>query len=376
MLFLRPSAHSKETWRWYHHSRDGSIDEGETNNPHDDLIVYRQSNVTLLIPSRRVLFYHFTLAGKFTRPSLQALGWQLEKISLSEAESLHISLISKAKNAYFIAAIEREILDAWVKSINSWKLRVTRAIPDALALPVGSAVKIDNEWLVHQQAFIPFSVEESMLPDIWDREPVETEIQCYSPVPENLQGWQCKSEISGMALLSKGCHDSKVNLLTGAFRPAPIMTSARDSRLFIIVGSLLALSLLTEPAVKMLREKQEINNLSQQSTAIYHSLFPEKTLPADARKKLKELLSVEPVTLHKGVVPLIVSCQDILQKLPHGKVRHISWNKQDNQLVITLSATESELSEALSDIAVSNIDIKMKSEKPQQMILTLIRKTQ
>ncbi len=190
-----------------------------------------QRSVILLIASQDVINLSVEVPPGGARQFEHMLPYLLEDELAQDVDELHFSIISKHGGEASICALEKSWFQDCLTYLSSCGLNVKRVLPDAFALPdvAGiSAVEINGQWLLKKSAHQAISVDAAWLSIIatshWVKEQDDyLPLYAYSPLPAldlaDGQAWQHSDPLLVMQLLAQGALASKVNLLSGEFKP-------------------------------------------------------------------------------------------------------------------------------------------------------------
>lgn len=258
-------------WRWRYQPAQGEAQEGclcadapAHNLPDAD------ADLSLLLPAGRVLFRQVAFTGRLRRRTPQALLWQLEDFTLGDVEQLHVTVLQRDGDSCHLAAVETALLQQWLARLNAWGLRPCRALPDALALPPNSAIKLDDEWLVHSGEQGGFTAAGDELPLLQ----LYPDLLCHSLRPPGLDTWRQGPLQAPLALLAQGAALSRCNLLHAQFAVRRDGRFDKLHRLPLALAACYLLSFAAEPLWSGLQAQSQAQRLQQQAAALYQQHFP------------------------------------------------------------------------------------------------------
>ncbi|WP_158587033.1 type II secretion system protein GspL [Motilimonas pumila] len=250
--------------------------------------------VLILVPSNDVLLTKVEVPGKVTRQFQQAIPYMLEEELATDVDQLHFSILAVDNGFAHLAIVEHVKMAKWLDWLDQAELNCRQFIPDVLTLPTEegqwSSVKLEDEWLIRQDEYTGFSADDGLLPLILGKllpEDESQEIVAHSDLPANVAGEWRQGQIElPMQLLAQGALSSKLNILTGDYKPQK--ESSRNWGLWRNTGIALAACLVLALVINFLQLQQlkaEEKALQAQIKQVYVQLFPEEKSIRSARIK-------------------------------------------------------------------------------------------
>ncbi|MGP8308098.1 type II secretion system protein GspL [Vibrio sp. YIC-376] len=194
----------------------------------DELVSYaNQRPVFALLASNDVVLTQVDIPAGAERRLDTMLPYLVEDEVAQDVDNLHFTILSKQPGKAQVCAVERAWIQAVLQRFSSHGMLIKRILPDVLALPVNensSAAVIGHQWLIRHSQTEGAVVDASWL-DLYLSSYLQNHegwrLDCYSSVPESAvsEVWVPQPEEMTMGLLAKGAADSKINLLTGEFKP-------------------------------------------------------------------------------------------------------------------------------------------------------------
>ncbi len=194
----------------------------------DELVSYaNQRQVIALLASNDVVLTQVDIPAGAERQFETMLPYLVEDEVAQDVDSLHFTILNKQSGKADVCAVERTWVQTVLQRFSSQGMLIKRILPDVLALPVNdnsSAAAINNQWLIRHSQTEGAVVDASWL-DLYLTSYLQShegwKLDCYSSLPESTLNdiWEPQPEELTMALLAKGAVQSKVNLLTGEFKP-------------------------------------------------------------------------------------------------------------------------------------------------------------
>jgi len=381
LLTIRASHEAAAPMLWHFQAEGISTLQGELN---EDAIpellrehLTAASEIILLIPASRVLFHSLTLPGQPRRTALQPLLWQLEESSLSTADELHATLLQRDGDKFSLAAVDKSILKSWLVRLAQVGISPTKALPDVLALPLteagGSAVLLDDQWLVRLSPMHGFSASAEQLPVLCQSTDTPAEIIAFGDALPNLAGWRASPCGPVMGLLADGARQSNVNLLSGPFARRP--PARFHWRPLLAMWGIWLLTLTADPVLNGYRLHRQAEQLQQRLQQQTHQLLPELLPSAQPVKALsRHLHQLEERRPAPGLLAMLAENQPLLNKLPAAELSQMTWEADTQTLTLLLEQTESDLV-ALQPPGVSaDISFRLQAVSPHRTQLILRRK--
>ncbi|MGY0616841.1 type II secretion system protein GspL [Vibrio sp. FJH11] len=194
----------------------------------DELASYaNQRPVFALLASNDVVLTQVDIPAGAERRLDTMLPYLVEDEVAQDVDNLHFTVLSKEPGKAQVCAAERAWIQTVLQRFSSHGMLIKRILPDVLALPVNensSAAVIEHQWLIRHSQTEGAVVDASWL-DLYLTSYLQNHVgwklDCYSSVPESAvsEVWVPQPEEMTMALLAKGAAESKINLLTGEFKP-------------------------------------------------------------------------------------------------------------------------------------------------------------
>lgn len=331
-------------WRWRHQPAQGEAQEGSlpADAPAHNL-PEANAELCLLLPAGLFLFRQVSFSGRQRRSALQALLWQLEDFTLGDVEQLHVTLLHQEGDSHWLAAVEKSVLRQGLARLNAWGLRPRRALPDVLALPAASAVKLDDEWLVRSGEHEGFTAAENELPLLQ----LCPNLLCHSPLPPGLDAWQHGPLQAPLALLVQGAAHSRCNLLHAefAFRSSGVTGKLQRLTLALAVGYLL--SFVADPLWSGWQAQRQTAQLQQQASRLYQHHFPDAPPPTQPRRQwAQRIADAETAQTQPGLLTLLAQSRPLLNALPPGATQALGWDGE--RLTLSLNTPEQQLQPLLA----------------------------
>ncbi|USD65181.1 type II secretion system protein GspL [Vibrio sp. SCSIO 43136] len=280
-------------WAVWSTSQQEVIASGELMSEEDfsALSDYAQQRQTLLLlPTDKVLMREVEIPAGASRQFETMLPYLVEDDVAEDVDDLHFHVLSKASGKAWISAVNRSYFASVLESLAQANITPLRVMPDTLAMPWQpnsvSAIGLGQQWLFRDQQHHGFAVQENWLPlvDIVAEQESASEeapsvvINSYTPIPESkAQSWQLAPAELPMALLSQGAIASKVNLLSGEFKPSSSWLKYWKVWRKVAVAAVLLVSVLgAKTWLEVNKAEQTAAQYRAESERIFRQVFPDK----------------------------------------------------------------------------------------------------
>ncbi|WP_104400182.1 type II secretion system protein GspL [Vibrio penaeicida] len=270
-----------------------------------DIATYAAQRPTIvLLSSSDVLLKEVDIPAGGARQLNTMLPFLVEDDVAQDVDELHFSVLAKRGVKADVAAVDRQFLDNLLSDLREHHINVRQIMPDCLALPWQdseiSALQINSQWLFRSGAHSGFTLQDewlSLLPSepfslvsnqdddpeaSTDEETLhEKVVSSYSPLPEDheqLPGrWKAENAELVMSLLTQGALASKVNLLTGSFKPSSSLTKHWKVWQKAAIAAVLLLGVLTTKNVLQVNAfEAQAAEYRAESERIFRQVFPNK----------------------------------------------------------------------------------------------------
>ncbi|MBD1558640.1 type II secretion system protein GspL [Vibrio sp. S9_S30] len=294
-------------WLVWSPSQQEVIASGELSHRDQlgDIATYAEQRPTIvLLSSSDVLLKEVDVPAGGTRQLNTMLPFLVEDDVAQDVDELHFSVLAKRGAKADVAAVDHQFVDNLLTDLREQHINVRQIIPDCLALPwqdgTVSALQIDHQWLFRTGAHSGFTLQSewlSLLPlepfhlvsnqdddseSSSDEESLQEKVvSSYSPLPEGheqLPGrWKPANAELVMLLLTQGALASKVNLLTGSFKPSSSLTKHWKVWRKAAIAAVLLLGVLTTKNVLQVNAfEAQAAEYRAESERIFRHIFPNK----------------------------------------------------------------------------------------------------
>ncbi len=197
-----------------------------------ELAAYAENRRTLvLLSASSLVLTEVEIPAGASRQFEGMLPFLLEDDLAQDVEQLHFSVLHKASGRAQVCAADSHWVETVLQTLRAVGCQVQKVLPDVLALPEQSgisAVELDGQWLLKKNAYSGISIPSEWLAMIaqseWVKEGEEyLPLNAYTALPElelaEGQQWQNVEPQLVMQMLAEQAVSSKINLLTGSFKP-------------------------------------------------------------------------------------------------------------------------------------------------------------
>lgn len=197
-----------------------------------ELAAYAENRRTIvLLSAASLVLTEVEIPAGASRQFEGMLPFLLEEDLAQDVEQLHFSVLHKGSGQAHVCAVEKAWLERLLTAFRDIGCQIQAVLPDVLALPDVegiAAVELDNQWLLKKSPYQGMSVNREWLALIAQSEWVKAEeeylpLTAFSSLPElalaEEQQWVNGEPHLVMQLLAEYAISSKINLLTGTFKP-------------------------------------------------------------------------------------------------------------------------------------------------------------
>ncbi|PFG45562.1 general secretion pathway protein L [Vibrio sp. ES.051] len=253
----------------------------------DELVAYAgQRQVVALLASNDVVLTQVDIPPGAARQFDSMLPYLIEDEVAQDVDGLHFTVLGKQANKAQVCAVERGWLKTVLQRFTSQGMVIKRILPDVLALPVNgdhsSAAVMGDQWLIRHSHSEGAVVDASWL-DLYLSSYVQNhadwKLDCYSSVPESTLTdiWVPQPEEMTMGLLAKGAAESKINLLTGVFKPKSSWGKYWKlwQKAAIAAGALLVV-MVAQQLLTVHKYEAQAQAYRAESERVFRQIFPNK----------------------------------------------------------------------------------------------------
>ena len=253
----------------------------------DELVAYAdQRQIIALLASHDVVLTEVDIPPGAARQFDSMLPYLVEDEVAQDVDNLHFTVLDKQAESAQVCAVERAWIQTILQRFASQGLVIKRMLPDVLAMPVdaeaSSAALLGEQWLIRHSQTQGAAVDASWL-DLYLSAYLQShegwKLDCYSSLPESsvTDIWVSKPEEMTMALLAKGTTESKVNLLSGAFKPKSSWGKyVKVWQKAAIAAGVLLVVLVGQQLLMVHKYEAQAQAYRKESERIFRQIFPDK----------------------------------------------------------------------------------------------------
>ncbi|MET2847515.1 type II secretion system protein GspL [Vibrio owensii] len=252
-----------------------------------ELVAYAdQRQIIALLASHDVVLTEVDIPPGAARQFDSMLPYLVEDEVAQDVDNLHFTVLDKQAESAQVCAVERAWIQTILQRFASQGLVIKRMLPDVLAMPVdaeaSSAALLGEQWLIRHSQTQGAAVDASWL-DLYLSAYLQShegwKLDCYSSLPESnvTDIWVSKPEEMTMALLAKGTTESKVNLLSGAFKPKSSWGKyVKVWQKAAIAAGVLLVVLVGQQLLMVHKYEAQAQAYREESERIFRQIFPDK----------------------------------------------------------------------------------------------------
>jgi general secretion pathway protein L len=218
------------------------------------------------------------------------LPYLVEDDIAQDVDELHFTLLNKSSKKAMISAVDRSWLERCLQQLRELDINVSKVLPDVLALPKSeqlTAASIGDQWLVRKGEYLGTCIEASWLEILrassWVKEGDDyLSLSAFSALPnlalDQDQTWQSVDSPLVMQLLTEGAIGSKVNLLTGEFKPSSSLLKYWSIwKKSVIAASVLIVVVAGQYWLQISHDEVQAAAYRAESERIFREALPGKT---------------------------------------------------------------------------------------------------
>ena len=366
-----------------------------------DLTEYAaQRPVYAVVPTSEMLLTQVTIPAGSSRQLSAVLPYLLEEELAQDVESLHVQLLKREKDIASVAVVEHSKMAYWLEQFKQYHFEVRKLLPDSLCLPLFydgySAAQLEQQWLIRQSETLGINVEISWL-DAWlsaqkapivltkDEQDESTEesatiatteaiaaqdedlsqviIHHYTPAPEvQLGRWRAETPELVMQLLAQGAESSKLNLLSGAYKPqAAWRKHLLPWRKVAIAAGLVLTALVVEHVIAVNQMENQAQAYRTESERIFRQVLPQfKRIPSQSylRNQMKRAVASMGGEQQQGLLTWLLELQPMLKQVPQMQFINFKYDQKRGELRIQANSTDFQHFEKLRTLLAKDFTVE------------------
>ncbi|KJY84100.1 general secretion pathway protein GspL [Vibrio galatheae] len=236
-LIVRLSNNSSQAIQWlvWSELQQEVIASGELESLQalPEVATYAEGRRTIvLLSAESLVLADVEIPAGASRQLESMLPYVLEDDLAQDVDQLHFTILNKAQGRAQVCAVDSQWLEQLLMALKDIGCQIQKVMPDVLALPDHeglSAVELGQQWLIKKSTYSGMSVTNDWLALVAQSDWVKQDdtllpLTAYSPLPPSLpldeqQEWTHAEPKLVMQLLAEQAVTSKINLLTGQFKP-------------------------------------------------------------------------------------------------------------------------------------------------------------
>jgi general secretion pathway protein L len=379
-LIIRLNSQPSDPIQWIVWSPENKevIVSGELNSAEElsSLSQYSdQRTVSALLPSSDVLLREVAIPEGAARQFSSMLPFIVEDDLAQDVDELHIVILQKTNKIAQVAIVEHQKMERWLEQLTEAGIYTKRFLPDVLALPFhhdgASMVEFNQQWLLRFSEYQGAIAEQEWLPmlldglvadaaksSIGDKEQETSEegsdedslaytLHSYSPCEIDVANTKHIKESPElvMQLLAEGALASKVNVLSGKYRPQSSWRKHwRVWQKVILAFGLVMVVFVAQHIAEVQKLEQHSIALRAESERIFRDIFPGKR-KIPTMSYLKSQMKNEEARLQGGsggddLLTWMSELAPYLAKVPQVKLQSLKFDGKRDELRLQASASD------------------------------------
>lgn len=392
-LIIRLNSQPSDPIQWIVWSPENNevIASGELSPAEDlsSLLKYsEQRMVSVLLPSSDIVLREVAIPEGAARQFSSMLPFIVEDDLAQDVDEMHIVILSKTTKLAQVAIVEHQKMTTWIEQLADAGIHTKRLIPDVLALPLHhngvSMVELNRQWLLRFDEYQGAVAESEWMPMLIEGLVVNTTVSSeeengpdegevtsdyilhsYSPCLVNVANTKSVQEPPElvMQLLAEGSLRTKVNLLSGRYRPQSSWRKHwRIWHKVILAFGLVMVAFVAQHIAEVQRLEQHSIALRAESERVFRDIFPGKRkIPTVSY--LKSQMKKEEVRLQGGsggddLLAWMSELAPYLVKVPQVKLQSLKLDGKRDELRLQASASDFPYFEQLTSELNNKFDVE------------------
>ncbi|MGR6860149.1 type II secretion system protein GspL [Aliivibrio salmonicida] len=357
-----------------------------------------QRSVSVLLPSSDILLREVTIPEGAARQFQSMLPFIIEDDLAQDVDDLHIVILKKDNKTAQVAIVEHQKMAKWISLLADAGIHTKRLLPDVLSLPFHqdgvAMVELNQQWLLRYGEYQGAIAEPEWLSMLLDglvahavqtadgivvKEEKEQEqeendevddvpcyaLHSYSPCSikiENTKHIQETPELV-MQLLAEGALTSKINLLSGRYRPQSSWRKHwRIWQKVILAFGLVMVAFVAQHVSEVQKLEQHSLALRAESERIFREVFSGKR-KIPTMSYLKSQMKNEEARLQGGsggddLLAWMSELTPYLVKVPQVKLQSLKFDGKRDELRLQASASDFPYFEQLTSELNTKFDVE------------------
>ncbi len=351
---------------WFDGQHNSSTDASELPR-----LASGYAHVDIVVPGEDVLLLSADLPGRNRARMIQAMPYAVEDQLAEDVDRYHFALGQKLDGSrYQIAAINRDVMQRWMKQLETLGIAARKIVPDMLCLPLAEGhmtIALDGDRaMVRTSPADGYVISSDEVAVVCGMEPDEKPVDVLSSsivtsdsdtassdnhdIMRNVA--QALKNAGKQVSVRSGLGDAgrlfgpttmasvELNLLSGEFRAGGVR-SGRAFGAWRWAAVLLALAGLTElvsRGLELSRKNDQLDAIQARQVDIVRQTFPEISSVQFPREQMEQAYEQQGSSSGSGFLGLLASIGNSVSS--NRAVRLGGMSFQSNELVLKLSAPD------------------------------------
>lgn len=331
--------------------------------------------LVVLVPGTQVVLCSVELPPGSLRLALKALPYQLEELLAEDVDRFHLLPLERNGNQQRLVAVRHSQLQQWLLWLSDAGLQAEFLLPDLLLLPEGSALAIDELWLLRPEQGEALAVDScilaDLLPTLLDAEQPQ-QWRCWQPWPvaahDGLEILAEPEELPLWLLANQLSATRTPNLLTGPYAPK------REWRGPLLHYSMVAVALvvifllgLVSNGLEWWREHQQVEQLKALKVEVYQLTFPDEPTPRP--EQVRSMMQARTATVGgSGESDFLAMMGDIapaVMAVKNLKLETLRFDRRQGEIRIQAAASSFSEFEQLNNQLANKLHVELGSQNNQ-----------
>jgi general secretion pathway protein L len=206
------------------------------------------------------------------------------------------------------------------------------------------------------------AVESSV--SVLEQNPSQVTIYHYTPAPQGISGyWQPQEPELVMQLLALGAAESKINLLSGRYKPqAAWRKHLKPWRKVVIAAGLVFAALIGENIISTQQLEQQAKEYHTESKRIFREVLPQfKRIPSQSYMKNQMNAAIKSLGgsgADNGILMWLSELKPALAKAPSVKVVNLKYDRKRGELRLQATSSDFQGFEQLRSILSQSFNVE------------------
>ncbi|OAJ96088.1 type II secretion system protein GspL [Vibrio bivalvicida] len=380
-LIVRLTNNTAQAIQWlvWSESQKEVIASGELDSHQalPEIATYAEGRRTIaLLSAQSLVLTDVEIPAGASRQLESMLPYVLEDDLAQDVDQLHFTILSKSQGRAQVCALDSEWLEKVLMELGDIGCQIQKVMPDVLALPDNdgmSAVELGQQWLVKKSSYQGMSVESDWLSLVaqseWAQEGDEyLPLTAYSALPASLELAEQQSWINGepklvMQLLAEQAITSKINLLTGQFKPKSSFSRYWKVWQKVAVAAVLLVAVVVvDNVLKIQKYEAQASAYRVESERIFRQSLPGKnkipTVSYLKREMEREVNRLSGGSEDSALLNLMVKLPPLLNKVPGLDLTSFKYDSGRNEVRLQAQSKDFQTFEKAAELLGSNFAVE------------------